>query len=123
MAPDSTTVTIRSLRPNNAARLDDIVGGEQFDGAIERRAIEDFLQATGVGRSELIAEALRTATAYALPATSGYPVGAVCEGQSGNLYLGANLEVPRASLLLSLHAEQSAILDAFAHGEIPEVRL
>ncbi len=48
---------------------------------------------------------------------SGFHVGAVAIGESGKLYLGANLEFTGVPLSSSLHAEQSAVLNARAHGE------
>lgn len=48
---------------------------------------------------------------------SGFHVGAVAVGQSGYLYLGANLEFEGVPLSGTLHAEQSAILNARSHGE------
>jgi cytidine deaminase len=44
-------------------------------------------------------------------------VGAVALGQSGRLYLGANMEFPGMPLHASLHAEQSALLNAWMHDE------
>lgn len=48
------------------------------------------------------------------PLVSGYKVGCVVRGESGEYYLGANLEV---NTHYNLHAEQSAIHNAFIHGE------
>ena len=48
---------------------------------------------------------------------SGFPVGAVARGRSGALHLGANLEFVGAALGATVHAEQAAIANAWAHGE------
>lgn len=48
---------------------------------------------------------------------SGFKVGAVALGKSGNCYLGANLEFIGVPLHASLHAEQSAVINAWMHGE------
>jgi cytidine deaminase len=46
------------------------------------------------------------AAARAIAPTSRYRVGAAGLGASGRVYLGANLELPRAPLAQSVHAEQ-----------------
>ncbi len=48
---------------------------------------------------------------------SGFAVGAVARGRSGELYLGANLEFAGAALGATVHAEQAAVANAWAHGE------
>jgi cytidine deaminase len=54
---------------------------------------------------------------YASAPISNYQVGAVALGLSGALYAGANLEFPGESLSFSVHAEQAAVYNAWAHGE------
>jgi len=54
------------------------------------------------------------AVELSMPLVSGYKVGCVVRGDSGEFYLGANLEVTTHH---NLHAEQSAIHNAFIHGE------
>jgi cytidine deaminase len=54
------------------------------------------------------------AVELSMPLVSGYKVGCVVRGESGEYYLGANLEVTTHH---NLHAEQSAIHNAFIHGE------
>lgn len=48
---------------------------------------------------------------------SRFRVGAVAQGLSGALYAGANLEFAGLPLSCSVHAEQSAVTNAWAHGE------
>lgn len=57
------------------------------------------------------------ATLFAKPLISNFHVGALAIGTSGRLYFGANLEFPSLPLSTSLHAEQSAILNAWLHRE------
>jgi len=54
---------------------------------------------------------------YAQAPISNYMVGAVCRGGSGNMYFGSNIEILGESLNLTLHAEQSAVINAWLHGE------
>jgi len=57
------------------------------------------------------------ATAFSVSPISGFAVGAVAVGESGAFYLGANLEFAGTGLGATLHAEQSAVLNAWIHGE------
>jgi cytidine deaminase len=57
------------------------------------------------------------AGAGARPPISGFHVGAVVQGLTGDLYLGANLEFPGPALSATLHAEQAAIQNAWRCGE------
>lgn len=60
---------------------------------------------------------LPLATAFSQAPISGFNVGAVAIGQSGNVYLGTNLEFQGVPLNATLHAEQSAVVNAWMHGE------
>lgn len=60
---------------------------------------------------------LPLAACFSKAPISGIHVGAIAVGQSGHLYLGANLEFESIPLNATLHAEQSAILNARNHGE------
>lgn len=92
------------MRPALQQRLD----APDFDGSIDATLAGDG------ERAALMRELLPAAQAYA---RAGFRVGAVLEGASGALYLGANLELARAPLGWTLHAEQSAVLNALMHGE------
>ncbi len=61
---------------------------------------------------------LPLAATFSVAPISGFHVGAVAVGASGALYLGANLEFSGAPLSATLHAEQSAVLNAWTHGEL-----
>lgn len=63
------------------------------------------------------------AAEWARPTVSGFKVGAVGQGESGALYLGANLEFGGAALGHTVHAEQAVVANASAHGETGLVRL
>ena len=66
---------------------------------------------------ELMVALLPLARTYARPPISNYLVGAVARGISGNLYLGANIEIPGHSLGFSVHGEQFALSNAYMHSE------
>ena len=61
---------------------------------------------------------LPQAATFARPPVSDFHVGAVARGATtGALYLGANLEFSGETLSFTVHAEQSAITNAWVHGE------
>lgn len=62
-------------------------------------------------------ELLKCASGFAVTPISGFKTGAIVVGQSGRLYLGANMEFTGMPLSASLHAGQSAVLNAWMHGE------
>lgn len=71
----------------------------------------------GIEREELLRGLVGTASGFSRAPISGFHVGAVAEGTSGALYLGANIEIAGGTLALTIHAEQAAVINAGAHGE------
>jgi cytidine deaminase len=67
--------------------------------------------------ARLMTSLLPRAAAFAQPPVSKFRVGAVARGASGSLYLGANVEFAGESLAFTVHAEQSAVANAWMHGE------
>ncbi|HXE72799.1 MAG TPA: cytidine deaminase [Candidatus Nitrosotenuis sp.] len=65
----------------------------------------------------LMLELVLVAREHARAPLSGYCVGAVARGRSGDLYLGFNLEFPGAPLSLTVHAEQALVAAALGRGE------
>lgn len=106
-------------------RLESVLFNEHFDGVIESEIVQDVIRLQGGAPTfeEFMVDMLPIARLYSVPATSGFRVGAVCDGASGKIYFGANLELPRAPLGFTIHAEQSAIANALAHGEKAVLRL
>lgn len=66
---------------------------------------------------ELIDQLLPWAAGKAVVPISKFKVGALCRGNSGNLYFGANIEFKNQPLNATIHAEQSSIANAMSHGE------
>jgi cytidine deaminase len=63
--------------------------------------------------ASLLAEAAR----FARPPISNFRVGAAARGTSGKMYFGANVELAGEALNFTIHAEQSAIVNAWLSGE------
>ena len=79
-------------------------------------------QISAVGVEQAV-KLLKLATCFSVAPISGFCVGAIAVGKSGKLYLGANMEFQGVPLSASLHAEQSAILNAWMHEEREVVAL
>ena len=60
---------------------------------------------------------LPQAAAFAKPPISNFRVGAIARGASGKTYFGTNLEFAGETLAFTVHAEQSAVVNAWMHGE------
>ena len=60
---------------------------------------------------------LEVAKQFSVAPISNFYVGAIAVGDSGNLYFGANMEFAGVPLSASIHAEQSAVMNAWLHGE------
>ncbi|HEX3466619.1 MAG TPA: cytidine deaminase [Candidatus Elarobacter sp.] len=65
----------------------------------------------------LMLSLLPWAAGYADPPISRFFVGAIALGASGALYAGGNLEFPGMPLSASVHAEQSAVANAWLNDE------
>lgn len=68
-------------------------------------------------QQQLCRDLIPLAQYYSLAPISQYHVGAVILGDSGAIYLGANMEFEGATLAQTVHAEQSAISNAWSHKE------
>lgn len=60
---------------------------------------------------------LKVVQQFAVTPLSGFKVSALALGKSGRCFIGANMEFSGVPLSASLHAEQSAVLNAWMHGE------
>lgn len=80
----------------------------------EKQALLSAMECT---EDQLMLALLTIASERAVVPLSGFKVGAVVLGETGNLYLGANQELGHAALNEAMHAEQAAVAVAHCHGE------
>lgn len=66
---------------------------------------------------QILLDLIPLAQTYAQAELSGFQVGAVAEGDSGDLFLGANLEFAGCALHETVHAEQAATVNTLMHGQ------
>ncbi len=119
LTPEAVKTHLSKFPEAARQTLEAVLLDERFDGVIESQVVEETIRLAGgtLTREQLMTDMLPIARLYSTVPTSGFRVGAVCEGASGNIYFGANLELPGAPLGVTVHAEQSAIANAFSHGE------
>ena len=117
------------------ARFDDSVG--QFpdqvaalirnvlvqSGCLQKDQVKQILPVLALDTEGLMNALLPVAAALSVAPVSNFRVGAVAEGGSGNLYLGANLEFLQHPVKVTVHAEQCAVTNAWHQGETRLKRL
>jgi cytidine deaminase len=104
-------LTSAGLAPDEATSLRAALEDPGFSGSLDERYTAS------------VQALLPLASAFSVHPISGFAVGAIARGASGKLYLGANMEFQGMPLNASLHAEQSAILNAWMHEESAVVAL
>lgn len=87
-------------------------------GNVPAAQMDALASALGLHPQQVITALLPLAAAYSINPISGYAVGAVALGSStGTAYLGANIEFAGTSMSFAVHAEQSAVANAWSHDE------
>ncbi|GFR47539.1 hypothetical protein Agub_g9261 [Astrephomene gubernaculifera] len=79
--------------------------------------VRQLLASSGKTLEELLHSLITPASKLAWPPISGFCVGAVALGGSGNVYVGVNVEFPGAPLNNSIHAEQCLLVSCLRRGE------
>ncbi|MDA9556027.1 cytidine deaminase [Vibrio sp.] len=97
--------------------LKKIAYDDNFSAVITTEQFKHLMDVARMSDSELRIALLPLAAAYSHAPISKFHVGAIVRGGSGHLYFGANLEILSTQLGQTVHAEQSAISNAWANGE------
>ncbi len=108
------------MRENHTASeltLQKIVRADSFAGHLSAAQAVSLAQQFQISMPQLMLRLLPLAAQYAVAPLSGFHVGAIAMGQSGALYLGANLEFPGQAPSFAIHAEQASIANAWLNGE------
>ena len=93
-----------------------IPGGADFRGRIPAADVERLQQTGGKTVEQIMTDLLPLARTFSRPPISDFHVGAVVRSTNGDLYLGANIEIPGQVLGCSVHAEQAASSQAYMSG-------
>lgn len=90
---------------------------DDFSGYISKTDIDQLKASTRMEESKLLLALLPIAASLAKPPISEFYVGAIVKATSGDIYMGANMELASEALYNSIHAEQHAISHAWLSGE------
>ncbi|WP_299494272.1 cytidine deaminase [uncultured Shewanella sp.] len=107
---------INTLQRSLAQALSPLLTND-FSGHINAQQLQALVDATQLDEETLLLQLLPIAAALSKPTISEFYVGAIAKGASGDIYMGANIELQGKALFHSVHAEQSAISHAWLKGE------
>eukprot|EP00056_Hartaetosiga_gracilis_P004626 m.76625 g.76625 ORF g.76625 m.76625 type:complete len:330 (-) comp11891_c0_seq1:986-1975(-) len=91
--------------------------GLQSSWRIAAAEVAAIKELANVDEKTLLEQLVEHASTFSQSPVSQFKVGAVGVGDSGDLYLGANIEFKGCSLAQSIHGEQCVISNAFLAGE------
>jgi len=119
--PETKDETLRSRLPKFSERsralLSQVLEDPKFSGRIPASAVEALAKSENASVDDLMLGLLPLAQTYSRAPISNFFVGVVARGASGSLYLGANIEIPGQCLGFAVHAEQSALSNAYMNSE------
>ena len=107
-----------AFNESSRQKLQRLLADPSFSGKIAPTDVDWLAKSEGRSSQALMTDLLPLARSYARPPISNYRVGAVARGASGALYFGANIEFQGQALGFSVHAEQSALSNAYMHSEV-----
>ena len=104
-------------KPSWTVHLRELAGAPGWEGRLTAQQVQQFIDEHELEPDALLFALLPMAADYAVAPLSGFRVGAVAQGSSGGLYLGANMEFVGMPMSATMHAEQAAVAHAWSHGE------
>jgi cytidine deaminase len=117
----SSTDPMTKLLPTFTDRSRDLLGhllaGPNYSGQIPPLQAAVLAQNENIPTEKLMLALIPFAQHYSQAPISNFHVGVVVRGASGALYTGANIEIPGQCLGFAVHAEQSALSNAYMHSE------
>lgn len=120
-APETKDETLRLRLPKFSERsralLSQVLEDPKFSGQIPATTVEALAESENASVADLMLGLLPLAQTYSRAPISNFFVGVVARGASGSLYLGANIEIPGQCLGFAVHAEQSALSNAYMNSE------
>lgn len=120
-ADDTKDEFLRSHMPKfgerSRALVSQVVEDFKFSGRIPAGVVETLARSENSNVEDLMLDLLPLAQTYSRAPISNFHVGVVARGASGSLYLGANIEIPGQCLGFAVHAEQSALSNAYMNSE------
>ncbi len=116
-AGDALSKLLPKFSENSRDLLRQLLASPNYSGQIPPDLVGSLLKNENSTMEELMLELLPFAQSYSHAPISNFYVGVVVRGASGALYTGANIEIPGQCLGFAVHAEQSALSNAYMHSE------
>jgi cytidine deaminase len=121
LGDESKIARLSKLLPKFSEKSRSILSGlledRNYSGRIPASAAAELAKNENITTDVLMSELLPLAQNYSFAPISNFHVGAIVRGASGDLYTGANIEIPGQCLGFAVHAEQSACSNAYMHNE------
>lgn len=114
---DSLVKLLPKFTEKSRTRLRTLLADPNYSGQIPAADAATLAQNENIAVEKLMVELLPFAQSYSRAPISNFYVGVVVRGASGALYTGANIEIPGQCLGFAVHAEQSALSNAYMHSE------
>jgi cytidine deaminase len=94
-----------------------LLADPNYSGHIPASDVAALSKNESTSVEKLMVNLIPLAQSYSQAPISNFNVGVVVRGASGSLYTGANIEIPGQCLGFAVHAEQSALSNAYMHVE------
>jgi len=91
--------SLNSLPINLKKSLQPLINND-FNGFISAKDMFDLKRITQFSTHELLLHLLPIAKVFSSPPISNFPVGAIVQGISNNIYMGGNFEIEHKGLLI-----------------------
>jgi cytidine deaminase len=114
---DALLKLLPKLTEKSRALLRRLLDDPNYSGQISAADAATLVKLENTSLDQLMVNLLPLAQSYSHAPISNFFVGAVARGASGSLYTGANIEIPGQCLGFAVHAEQSALSNAYMHAE------
>jgi cytidine deaminase len=120
-ARKTTNDHLNELLPNfsekSRALLQSLLLNPNYSGQIPAADVATLVRNESASVEKLMVNLIPLAQGYSQAPISNFHVGVVVRGATGSLYTGANIEIPGQCLGFAVHAEQSALSNAYMHAE------
>lgn len=108
---------LSSFNEHSRTLLTELLSDSRFSGRIPPSNVDALAKSENASADEIMFKLLPLARSYSRAPISNFYVGVVVRGESGSLYLGANIEIAGQCLGFAVHAEQAALSNAYMNSE------
>jgi cytidine deaminase len=117
---DALPKLLSKFTERSRALLRTLLANPNYSGQILPNDVATLAQNENSTVEKLMVDLIPLAQSYSQAPISNFYVGVLVRGASGALYTGANIEIPGQCLGFAVHAEQSALSNAYMRS-LPSV--